>query len=48
MSVQSKPSIFKLIKSMREMREAEEEQAKSNQFLAQALEKEKREVLSYL
>ena len=43
MTAQARPSIFTLFSRMREMRSAEEEQAKSNPFLAQALENEKRE-----
>ena len=43
MSVQNIPSPFTFFTRLRKLREIEEQQAKSNQFLAQALENEKKE-----
>lgn len=43
MSAQRNPSLFRFFTQFREMRRLEEQQAKSNQFLAQALEREKKE-----
>ncbi len=43
MSVQKMPSLLKLFTRLRQLRQLEEEQANSNQFLSQALEKEKME-----
>ncbi|NKB54459.1 MAG: adenylate/guanylate cyclase domain-containing protein [Rhizobiaceae bacterium] len=43
MSVQKMPSLFGLFTQLRQLRQLEEEQANSNQFLAQALVKEKME-----
>ena len=43
MSVQNMPSPFTFFTQLRKLREIEEEQAKSNPFLAQALEDEKKQ-----